>query len=71
MSTSTQVRCIVQRFSKRKAIRTQLTYLSVPNVNIPETETINFVRTYQEKRRQLIKKNDGHGCTMRREEGAA
>ena len=30
----------------------------MPNVNIPETETIKFVRTYQEKRkRQLIKKN--------------
>ena len=28
----------------------------MPNVNIPETETIKFVRTYQEKRRQLIKK---------------
>ena len=33
----------------------------MPNVNIPETETIKFVRTYQEKRRrQLIKKNHGH-----------
>ncbi len=33
----------------------------MPNVNIPETETNTFVRTYQEKRRrQLIKKNHGH-----------
>ena len=30
----------------------------MPNVNIPETETITFVRIYQEKRRrQLVKKN--------------
>ena len=37
---------------------------SVPNVNIPETETIKLVRTYQEKRRrQPLKKNYGHGRT--------
>ena len=36
----------------------------MPNVNIPETETIKFVRTYQEKRRtQLIKTKYGHGRT--------
>ena len=34
----------------------------MPNVNIPETETIKLVRTHQEKRRrQPLKKNDGHG----------
>ena len=45
---------------------------SVPNVNIPETETIKFVRTYQEKRRrQLIKKNYGHGRTGEERKGAA
>ena len=43
---------------------------SVPNVNIPETETMKFVRTYQEKRRrQLIKKNHGHGRTGEGENG--
>ena len=36
----------------------------MPNVNIPETEKIKLVWTYQEKRRrQPIKKNDGHGRT--------
>ena len=44
----------------------------MPNVNIPETETIKFVRTYQEKRRrQLIKKNYGHGRTGEEKKGAA
>ena len=34
----------------------------MPNVNIPETEKI--IWTHQEKRRrQPIKKNDGHGST--------
>ncbi len=43
----------------------------MPNVNIPETETITFVRTYQEKRgRQLIKKNYGHGRTGEEKKGA-
>ena len=42
----------------------------VPNVDIPETETIKFVRTYQEKRRrQLIKTNDGHGRTGEEKKG--
>ena len=27
---------------------------SVPNVNIPETETIKLARTYQEKRRKIM-----------------
>ena len=32
------------------------------NVNFPETENIKLVWTYQEKRRrQPLKKNDGHG----------
>ncbi len=45
---------------------------SVPNVNIPETETITFVRTYQEKRRrQLIKKNYELGRTGEEKKGAA
>ena len=36
----------------------------VPNVNIPETEKVKLVWTYQEKRRrQPLKINDGHGCT--------
>ena len=40
------------------------------NVNIPETETITSVRTYQEKtRRQLIKKNYGHGRTGEEKKG--
>ena len=44
----------------------------VPNVNIPETETIKFVRTYQKKRRsQLIKTNYGHGCSGEKKKGAA
>ena len=43
----------------------------MPNVNIPETETITFVRTYQKRRRQLIKKNDGHGRTGEEKKGAA
>ena len=47
-------------------------FLKVPNVNIPETETITFVRTHQEKRRrQLIKKNYGHGRTGEEKKGAA
>ena len=34
----------------------------MPNVNIPETEKITLVWTHQEKkRRQPLKKNDGHG----------
>ena len=42
----------------------------MPNVNIPERETITFVRAYQEKRRrQLIKKNNGHGRTGERTRG--
>ena len=45
---------------------------SVPNVNIPETETIKLVRTYQEKRRrQPIKTNDGHCRTGEEKKGAA
>ena len=45
---------------------------SVPNVNIPETETIKSVWTYQEKRRrQLIKNNYGHGRTGEEKKGAA
>ena len=43
---------------------------SVPNVNIPETETTKSVRTYQEKTsRQLIKKNIGHGRTGEEKKG--
>ena len=42
------------------------------NVNIPETETITLVRTYREKRRrQPIKKNDGHGHTWEEEKKGA
>ena len=42
----------------------------MPNVNIPETETIKFVRIYQEKRRrQLIKKMYGHGRTGEEKKG--
>ncbi len=42
----------------------------MPNVNIPETEMIKFVRTYQEKRRRPhIKKNDGHGRTGEEKKG--
>ena len=42
----------------------------VPNVNIPVTETIKLVRTYQEKRRrQPIKKSDGHGRTGEEKKG--
>ena len=42
----------------------------MPNVNIHETETITFVRTYQEKRRrQLIKENYGHGRTGEEKKG--
>ena len=41
----------------------------MPNVNIPETEKVKLAWTHQEKRRrQLLKKNDGHG-TRGREEG--
>ena len=37
---------------------------SMPNVNIPETEKIKLVWTHQEKRRrQHLRKNDGHGRT--------
>ena len=44
----------------------------MPNVNILETETMKFVRTYQEKRRrQPIKKNNGHGRTGEEKKGAA
>ena len=36
----------------------------MPNANIPETEKIKLVWTHQEKRRrQPLKKNDGHGRT--------
>ncbi len=46
--------------------------LNLPNVNIPETETIKSVWTYQEKRRrQLIKTNYGHGRTVEEKKGAA
>ena len=42
----------------------------MPNVNIPETKTITFVRTYQEKRRrQLIKKNYGRRRTGEEKKG--
>ena len=43
----------------------------MPNVNIPETEMIKLVRTYQEKRRrrQLIKKTNGHGRTGEEKKG--
>ena len=38
----------------------------MPNVNIPETEKIKLVWTHQEKRRrQPLKKNDGHGTLYR------
>ena len=43
----------------------------MPNVNIPETKSISLVRTCQERiRRQLIKKNDGRGCTGEEKKGA-
>ena len=36
----------------------------MPNVNIPEIKTITLIRACQEKRRrQPIKKIDGHGST--------
>ena len=42
----------------------------MPNVNIPETKTTTLVRPCQEKRRrQPIKKNDGHGRTGKRRRG--
>ena len=43
----------------------------MPNVNIPETETIKLVRTYQEKRsRHPVKNRDGHGRTGEEKKGA-
>ena len=42
----------------------------MPNVKIPETEEIKLVWTHQEKRRrQILKKNDGHGCTREEKKG--
>ena len=42
----------------------------MPNVNIPEAKTITLIRTCQEKRRrQHIKKNDGHGRTRDEKKG--
>ena len=42
------------------------------DVNIPETEKIKLVWTYQEKRRrQPLKRNDGHGSTGEQKKGAA
>ena len=56
----------------KTVINPTMTYGGVPNVNIPETETIKLVRTYQEKRRrQLIKKNNGHGRTGEEKKRAA
>ena len=44
----------------------------MPNVNIPETENIKYAQKHQENRkRQPIKKNDGHGCTGKEKKGAA
>ena len=44
----------------------------MPNVNIPETEKIQLVCTHQEKRRrEPLKKSDGHGCTGTEKKGAA
>ena len=42
----------------------------MPNVNFPETEQIKWVWTHQEKRRrQPLKKNDGHGRTGEEKKG--
>ena len=43
----------------------------MPNVNIPETEKMKLVWTYQEKRRQPLKENYGHGRTGEEKKGAA
>ena len=43
----------------------------MPNVHIPETEKIKLVRTHQKRRRQPLKKNDGHGRTGEEKKGAA
>ena len=41
-----------------------------PNVNIPKTEKTTLVWTYEEKRRrQPLKKNDGHGRTGEEKKG--
>ena len=44
----------------------------MPNVNIPDTEKIKLVWTYQEKRRkQPLKKYDGHGRSAEEKIGEA
>ena len=44
----------------------------MPNVNMPETEKIKLVCTHREKRRrQPLKKHDGHGRTGEEKKGAA
>ena len=43
----------------------------MPNANISETEKTKLVWAQQEKRRrQPLKKNDGHGCTGEEKKGA-
>ena len=45
---------------------------SMPNVNIHETEKIKLAWTHQQKRRrQPLKKNDGHGCNGEEKKVAA
>ena len=40
------------------------------NVNIPGTQKIKLVCTHREKRRrQPLKKSDGHGCTGKEKKG--
>ena len=42
----------------------------MPNVNTPDTENIKLAWTHQEeRRRQPLKKNDGHGCTGEEKKG--
>ena len=42
----------------------------MPNVNTPETEKIKLALAHQEKRRrQPLKKNDGHGSTGEEKKG--
>ena len=44
---------------------------SMPNANISEAEKTKLVWTHQEKRRrQPLKKNDGHGRTGEEKKGA-
>ena len=44
---------------------------SMPNANISETGKTKSVWTHQEKkRRQPVKKYDGHGCTGEEKKGA-